>query len=122
MPCKSYHLEKLLGAKHNKGNAISILKSSFLLTEIEGDTDLKIKAIILFVAGNHTTDPATLPGSKELVKNLKYGDDEFRILRLQLNRLLTELAKSSVSMAEVKKCEKVSDVVKLVASKTTAAW
>lgn len=110
-------LEKESGLLDKKNSLSKLLMASFFPIETDESVEIKVKRIILFVTGDNDSDPSSLHGSLELVKNLKFGDDEFVILRFQLNDLLDVLKKVKATASEVKKCTKVSDVVSLVNNK-----
>jgi len=111
-----------------KNGSIKIGKlslSSFLLanTSVSNDRNdskpVRTKRRVLHIAGDFTTDPSTLSGTIKLKANLHYGNDEFALLQIQLNKLVKEyLSSASVSKTEADKCETVADCVKLVNAKT----
>jgi hypothetical protein len=87
-------------------NAISIESES---------PELNTKAIILEVAGDHTTDPHDLPLTINLQLNLHYEDDEYALLYIRLNNLVKEYKPTaSLKKSEVNDCETVEDCVDLV--------
>jgi hypothetical protein len=99
--------------------------SSFLLSTIRFDDSqdskiIRTKRRILHVAGDFGTDPSTLQGSIDLKTNLHYGDTEYLLLQVQLDRLVKEYkSTASISKTEMDASEKVKDCVKLVNDKTT---
>lgn len=124
-------LHAKLKAFEKKNGPIKIGNSSisnFLLEHSEFEEDLeepiqiRTKRIILRIAGDYTTSPNDLKGTDKLKSNWGYGDDEYALLQIRLNKLVKEYKDSaSISKTEANDCEKVSDCIKLVNDKTTDA-
>lgn len=80
--------------------------------------EIRTKRIILHIAGNFTTNPATLKDGIDLVQNLLYGSDEYTLLQMRLDTLVKEYkASASISSSEAGNCSTVGDCTQLVDSK-----
>jgi hypothetical protein len=104
----------------NKNLSRFLLENSELESDDSADPKpVRTKRRILFIAGDYTTSPNDLQGSLKLKLNLGYGSGEYALLQVSLNKLVKEYkASAKISAAEANACEKVSDCVKLVNTKT----
>lgn len=85
----------------------------------ESNMEIRIKKIILSVAGLFATDPEELYGNIELKGHLLYSSLEFSILHMRLNALLQETKPDSfITASDVNNCKTVNDCIKLVKTKT----
>lgn len=101
------------------GNSITSFLVAAITHDDKSDTpEIRTKRIILEIAGDFSTDPATLQNALDLAKNLIYGDDEYSLLQIRLNRLVKEYKRTaSVSEDEATNCSTVGDCVTLVNDK-----
>ena len=100
--------------------------SNFLVANMDSQDDageskeVRTKRIILHIAGDFSRDPQTLQNSIQLKSNLGYGDDEYSLLQIRLDKLVKESNKTAgTSPAEINNCAKVGDCVSLVNAKTS---
>lgn len=94
-----------------------IMGSAFLEDE-SSNIVTKTKKIILYIAGDFTSDPDELQNEIDLKDELNYQDDEYSILQMRLNKLVKEYNDDeSIDEDETNECDTVGDCVKLVQSK-----
>jgi len=119
-------LRKLLKSNPETAEKMKIGRNSikqFLIAAVTHDdqsdpASTRVKRIILEIAGDFNTDPSSLQNSLDLAKNLMYGDDEYSLLQIRLNKLVKEYKKTaSVSEDEAANCSTVGDCVSLVDGK-----
>lgn len=80
--------------------------------------DIATKRVILEIAGDSSTDPATLRESLKLKDNLYYGDNEYRLLQIRLNEYVQSKKKeASISTDDASGCTTVGDCVTLIGGK-----
>ncbi len=97
--------------------------SSFLIANsiIDDGNDspgIRIKRIILHIAGDFTSKPEELNETIKLKINLLYSDDEYSLLQIRLDSLVKEYKNTaSVTEDETNGCITVGDCTKLVNSK-----
>ena len=116
--------------KENKAIKIGKMSlSSFLvantefLSPVAESKEVRTKRIILQIAGNYSKDPQTLQNSVQLKSSLGYGDDEYYLLQIRLDKLVKEYNKTTgISSTDVNRCEKVGDCVSLVIAKTSPSF
>lgn len=86
--------------------------------DIADSPEIRTKRIILQIAGDFDTNPATLSNSLSLKLNLQYGDDEYSVLQMRLNKLVKSIkASASIDDDETGDCKIVKDCVTLVNDK-----
>ncbi len=79
---------------------------------------IRIKRIILHIAGDFDNRPEDLQNDVKLETNLHFGYNEFALLRKRLDLLVKEYQKGSkISAKEVHDCKTVNDCVDLLLSK-----
>jgi hypothetical protein len=107
--------------KIGKKTLSQFMRKTVSIIDDSGDAQpVRTRRRILFAGGDYTSDPAVLRGSLDLKKNLSYGDDEYSSLQGMLDILVREYVDSaSVSLSETTACTLVSDVLKMVTTKTT---
>lgn len=94
-----------------------MMGSAFLEDE-SSNIVTKTKKIILYIAGDFTSDPGELQNEIDLKDELNYQDDEYSILQMRLNKLVKEYNDDeSIDEDETNECDTVGDCVKLVQSK-----
>lgn len=94
-----------------------MMGSAFLEDE-SSNIVTKTKKIILYIAGDFTSDPDELQNEIDLKDELNYQDDEYSILQMRLNKLVKEYNDDeSIDEDETNECDTVGDCVKLVQSK-----
>jgi hypothetical protein len=120
---KSYHMStrssnsssQLSNAVNSKGLRELLLESNSISPafELSDDVSLQVKRAILNVKGNNSTDPSTLLDGLELAANLLYSGNDFIVLAIKLNKLISDNSKK-ITVAEMRKCKTVGDCVTLV--------
>lgn len=94
-----------------------MMGSAFLEDE-SSNIVTKTKKIILYIAGDFTSDPGELQNEIDFKDELNYQDDEYSILQMRLNKLVKEYNDDeSIDEDETNECDTVGDCVKLVQSK-----
>ena|ERR1043166_2065799 len=84
-----------------------------------GNIDTDVKMAILNTAGQFSADPNDLETGTLLKENLNFNDNDFASLTRTLNKVIKNYKNNvTLNLADVGKCKKVSDVIKLVKEKT----
>jgi hypothetical protein len=97
-----------------------LVANTDILTPVTENIETRTKRIILQIAGNYSKDPQKLQNSVQLRGDLGYGDDEYYLLQIRLDKLVKEYNKTAgINSTEANDCEKVGDCVSLVISKTS---
>ena len=87
-----------------------------LLTARDVTTDVKLR--IIAASGKNGLTPNDILREDKLKTNLDYSQDNYHILQIMLDKYVKSIkAASSVSSAEMNKCETVGDCIDLVKKK-----
>lgn len=117
---RAHHFKKIrLLLKETGNNKLyrEMMGSAFLEDE-SSNIVTKTKKIILYIAGDFTSDPEELQNEIDLKDELNYQDDEYSILQMRLNKLVKEYNDDeSIDEDETNDCDTVGHCVKLVQSK-----
>lgn len=99
-------------------NLSGFLSSSLEISSL-GNIDTDIKRAILNTAGQFSANPNDLQTGTLLKENLNFNDNDFASLTRKLNKVIKSYKNNvTLNLADVSKCKKVSDVIKLVKDKT----
>jgi hypothetical protein len=120
-----YSKLKKLESKHATLKIGKMPLSHFLIAHSEFENDLpeskelKTNRIILYIAGQFNTDPASLKPATRLKQNLGYQADEYSLLQIKLDKLVKQYKPTArISSGEANNCDTVGDCQDLVVKKT----
>lgn len=105
-------------AKIGKRKISDFFLARTTFTDAGESIDIRVKRIILIIAGDTTSEPSTLGDTLSLKLNLQFLSNEFSLLQIRLDRLVKEFKSTAkVSNSEASNCKTVKDCIDLVNKK-----